>query len=276
VVVLRRSRRPLISSMTIPTRSGAFSVMPESDASNATSAPQPKSPSGQDGSPPSADQRLPADELVSVDAAVAREMDALLEGEFESVDDVLDGLFAEHSGPLPVSAGEAVETAQAEPAQASQRVAFEPTAPPPVQTTIAAAGAGPLKDERPLDAPSAPSAPSDAIPEIIPTAKKGQPQQGESAQPTRLMVRPNSAADESQAEAKDENAPAPPVPGPGETGQLRRRNILVAAVIAVLLVMNLPLRQLPTSVRPLVDWIALSLVFWVPVTWVIALLVIGR
>jgi hypothetical protein len=36
---------------------------------------------------------------------------------------------------------------------------------------------------------------------------------------------------------------------------------------------NLPLRLVPPSARPIVDWLALSLVFWVPIVWVLLLFV---
>lgn len=46
--------------------------------------------------------------------------------------------------------------------------------------------------------------------------------------------------------------------------------------VKVLLWMNYPLRVLPPSVRLIVDWIALSLIFWVPIVWLVALLVVGK
>ena len=42
--------------------------------------------------------------------------------------------------------------------------------------------------------------------------------------------------------------------------------------IPVLRRVNYPLRHVPQKLRPIVDWIALSLLFWVPIVWVIALL----
>ena len=46
-------------------------------------------------------------------------------------------------------------------------------------------------------------------------------------------------------------------------------------MVRVLEGVNYPLRLLPDPARQIVDWIALTLVFWVPITWVIALFVIG-
>ncbi|MDY7109021.1 MAG: hypothetical protein SYC29_10340 [Planctomycetota bacterium] len=48
------------------------------------------------------------------------------------------------------------------------------------------------------------------------------------------------------------------------------------AVLPVLAALSLPLRFVPPPLRPLVDWIALSLVFWVPIVWILVLFVMGR
>jgi hypothetical protein len=40
--------------------------------------------------------------------------------------------------------------------------------------------------------------------------------------------------------------------------------------------MNAPRRSLPPPARVIVDWVALSLVFWVPVVWLFALFLVGR
>jgi hypothetical protein len=47
---------------------------------------------------------------------------------------------------------------------------------------------------------------------------------------------------------------------------------LLPLLVRALASLNHPLRLLPPKVRPLVDWVAISLVFWVPVVWAIALL----
>ena len=42
--------------------------------------------------------------------------------------------------------------------------------------------------------------------------------------------------------------------------------------IPILRRVNYPLRYVPKAARPIVDWVALSFLFWVPIVWVIALL----
>ena len=39
--------------------------------------------------------------------------------------------------------------------------------------------------------------------------------------------------------------------------------------------LNLPLRYVPPAMRPAVDWVALSLLVWVPIVWVMALTGLG-
>ena len=47
-------------------------------------------------------------------------------------------------------------------------------------------------------------------------------------------------------------------------------------LVRLLAAMNYPVRLLPPPARAVVDWIALSLIFWVPIVWLIAILVVGR
>jgi hypothetical protein len=46
--------------------------------------------------------------------------------------------------------------------------------------------------------------------------------------------------------------------------------------VTVLQGLNYPLRVLSPSSRTVVDWVAWSLIFWVPVVWAIAIVVVGR
>lgn len=71
-------------------------------------------------------------------------------------------------------------------------------------------------------------------------------------------------------------SPEEPAPVPG------RRRLAVAAgavldrIAGVLQVVNHPVRALPPSARVVVDWLALSLLLWVPIVWLIAVFVVGR
>ena len=78
-------------------------------------------------------------------------------------------------------------------------------------------------------------------------------------------------------EAREEPASAEPV---GEPASSEPKIPLLARIephiVAVLRGVNYPLRFVPAKARPIVDWLALSLVFWVPIVWIMALFVIGR
>ncbi len=50
--------------------------------------------------------------------------------------------------------------------------------------------------------------------------------------------------------------------------------IIEPPLITVLSGLNYPLRKIPKKLRPAMDWLALSLVFWVPIVWVLALFVV--
>ena len=49
--------------------------------------------------------------------------------------------------------------------------------------------------------------------------------------------------------------------------------IIEPPLVTVLSGLNYPLRMIPERLRPAVDWLALSLVFWVPIVWVLAMFV---
>ena len=86
---------------------------------------------------------------------------------------------------------------------------------------------------------------------------------------------PAAPAPEETPVARTEAAPKrTPVVSAGK--QNERRLVARAVVMRLLLWMNYPLRFLPDQARVIVEWIALSLVFWVPIVWLIALLLVGR
>ena len=86
------------------------------------------------------------------------------------------------------------------------------------------------------------------------------------------MTAPSAADDAPEAsehqEVAEQPEPAEPLSKPAPGG--------LPFIITVLQRLDFPLRFLPSSMRVIVDWVAWSLIFWVPVVWVIAILVIGR
>ena len=53
----------------------------------------------------------------------------------------------------------------------------------------------------------------------------------------------------------------------------RLQAVVLDQVKSVLTVMSLPLNLVPDRLRPAVDWLAISLIFWVPIVWVLVLFV---
>jgi hypothetical protein len=45
---------------------------------------------------------------------------------------------------------------------------------------------------------------------------------------------------------------------------------LLGVAVSILCAMNLPMRFVPPRLRPAVDWLALSLILWVPIVWLFA------
>jgi len=56
---------------------------------------------------------------------------------------------------------------------------------------------------------------------------------------------------------------------------LRMTPTLRRVGVAALAAMSMPLQYVPPAARDIVDWIALSLVFWVPIVWLYAIFIVG-
>ena len=76
---------------------------------------------------------------------------------------------------------------------------------------------------------------------------------------SRSLCEPGAAASEETPDAPEVVTRTPPWA------------IVRPAVIAALVGLNYPLRLLPDPLRQIVDWIALTLIFWVPIVWALAL-----
>ena len=50
--------------------------------------------------------------------------------------------------------------------------------------------------------------------------------------------------------------------------------VMLPYLVKTLVLANYPVRFLPSWAQPMVDWVALSLVFWVPVIWVLVFFVL--
>jgi hypothetical protein len=193
--------------------------------------------------------------LSDVDAALAAEVDALLEGEFESVSEVLQSVFEETAAVVETGAADAT-------VWPGQRTA----ASTPPSSSVAPPQAAPVKDRTPGAAPGSRPAAQDTHAARAPVPAPMPAPAPESA-PAPLPV-PAPVTPTSPAQVPATTAATAPFP-------LRIWRRVEPGVIAVLRILNLPQRRLPARVRPLLDWLALTLVFWVPVVWLIAVLLVG-
>jgi outer membrane biosynthesis protein TonB len=92
--------------------------------------------------------------------------------------------------------------------------------------------------------------------------------------PDEPPVAPEQVAEKPAEAPRAPTHPAPqPEPKPVAAGAEAQHGRVSQAVVTILKPINYPLRLVPEPVRPLVDWVILSLVFWVPVTWAIVMMV---
>ncbi len=115
----------------------------------------------------------------------------------------------------------------------------------------------PVDDAPPAEEPPAP------VDEPPPPAEEPPPPVEEPPPPVVEPVRKRVGASDAENGRRAE-----PEPDPAPARQ--------PLIVTVLQGLNYPLRALPPSSRVIVDWVAWSLIFWVPVVWVITILVVGR
>ncbi|UCD74960.1 MAG: hypothetical protein JSV91_14380 [Phycisphaerales bacterium] len=224
--------------------------------------------------------------LNALDEALADDVDHLLEGSFESVDEVLDGVFEEQAVLVqedPDSAAVVPDrppAAEAEPAgEAGPKAAAAPDQDsPPVEGVFETVEAVVEEEEsEPLPESSPPPATENAQAPEAGEVKGGAERGGDHAPAETLQV------DEPESGKSEADEPAPDLPPSRMTIRSQRLADRGArlwrhaepVLIKALTVANYPLRFLPEQVRPVVDWIALSLLFWVPIVWLIVLLMPG-
>jgi len=192
-----------------------------------------------------------------LDDELADDVETLLNANFETVSDVLDDVFEEHA-----ALGDASVTVP--PMEA---FLDEPAAEAVDSPDDPAGGPG----EEP------PAHESEMIPErpATPEPVDHEPP----AEPVAPSEDPAAPEPEPEIDPEPREAPATPRPTVHQEPELlvaRLSSLTFRCLKAVLREASYPLRLLPSGVRPVVDWIALSLVFWVPIVWVVAFLIVGR
>ncbi len=236
-------------------------------------------------------EHLP-DDMLPLDDELTTDVDDLLNGDYEAVDSLLEGSMedllpevvaevapedaldddpdaTEYSPPdledlleVPQDVLDIVEkempvdddSAIADPADFVGIVGIdeEPTTEPP---TVEEPPAPPVAEEPPAE-----ESPAEPVEESPPTPVEESP-------PTPVEESPPAPVEEAPpAPGRDRPAESEPTPSPAGH----------SLIVTVLTRLNYPLRALPPSGRVIVDWVAWSLIFWVPVVWAIAIVVVGR
>ena len=221
---------------------------------------------------------LPDEDLAEIDKTLAAEVAELIEG----VGDSPEGAANDDLGEPAASAGDS------EPQMNQSEVQSEDPTSSDAVDDIAEPAA--LDSERAAESETdftmdvQESAEAESQPEAEASNEFADEPEPESAPEAQVESEPPSQdeAESKRASAKDdEEDPRAP-----QTEELKEA--AVAAVrfarlhgalqriepvaVPVLRRVNYPLRYVPQTMRPIVDWIALSLLFWVPIVWAIALL----
>lgn len=188
------------------------------------------------------------DQVEQVDQAIAEDLDTLLQGSYESVDDVLRGVF-EDQATLVQPADDAPAVVQsAEPPRRVETPAASEPAPEPQSPPSAIATGQPAAD--------------DAAAGVGEPDSRGDPEPEFPGKPRKPSADPRPLQQARQ-------------PRERSSGAWMLWTSVRPMVMVTLGLVSFPLRFVPASLRPILDWIALSLVFWVPITWMIAMFLIG-
>jgi hypothetical protein len=252
--------------------------------------------------------------LQEIDEALADDVESLLHGDFEAVSAVLDDVFddrtstrqeaseassraEELSDSRPDDSEPAIDapTVSATPATGTRPAAEsedEPSAPetdgiaPEASDSLADASvASPDRVDLTADVHAEPEEPPASEParesrdEVDAPAA---PEPGEASppapphEPVDSAPAETSPAAESEIEAQIEPDPADSgrVPGRPSVPGNQLQSGLEAALLPLARVMSVPMAFVPPRIRPMVDWIALSLIFWVPIVWIVALFIV--
>ncbi len=188
------------------------------------------------------------DQVEQVDQAIAEDLDTLLQGSYESVDDVLRGVFEEQATLVQPADDAPAVVQSAEPPRALETPAASEPAPEPQSPPSASATGQPAAD--------------DAAASVSEPDSRGDPEPEFPGKPRKPSADPRPLQQARQPRERSSGA--------GMTWRLVRPMVMMTLGL-----MNFPLRFVPASLRPILDWIALSLVFWVPITWMIAMFLIG-
>lgn len=210
----------------------------------------------------------------AADTELAGEVESLLEGDFESVEQMLEGHLDEAAADISTAA--VPDPSLPDPAQ-------RPTGVDPL---VEQAGSDPPPHRQPEELPEKEPAPQTAG--LVKKSGHEASTAGEQERQGRREAAPSASP--SVTVLPEHLAPALGTGGKGtldsavqpradtpagiESSSLWAR--VEPGVGTLFEWVNYPIRFLPQSGRPVISWLALSLLFWAPIVWLIALLVVGR
>ncbi|MCP3903488.1 MAG: hypothetical protein GY715_07605 [Planctomycetes bacterium] len=205
--------------------------------------------------PSSEDAPIPApaapSALREIDGSLADDAELLLQGNFDTVGEILDDpqeyIEDETSTPMPLED------------EAEEPVDGEDETPAPIEE----AADPPMAESVPLPARD-PAPAASEVSEMIPERGGGETAPVAEDEPEPAV----EEAPEPEPEPEIVVEPVPAATGP------RWWSRFEPVAVTLLCLINVPLRFVPRRARPVVDWVALSLVFWVPIVWCVALLLI--
>ncbi len=238
----------------------------------------------------------------AADTELASEVENLLEGDFESVEQMLGGHLDEEAADIstagvtdpsvpdpvltPTGMDPAVEPAGLETPSHPQPEELPEEGPAP-QTPGLARESGPAAqkaaEQERQGGPEAPKAGEEerqGRPEAQRAAepeRQGRREDAPPASPSVTVLPENLATALGTGEKRTLDSAVEPragTPAALESSSLWAR--VEPGVVTLFEWVNYPIRLLPQSGRPVISWLALSLLFWAPIVWVIALLVVGR
>jgi hypothetical protein len=183
--------------------------------------------------------------IAELDMAIASSADREMKKTVSAtVDSVLDQVFEERAvlvQTLDAPVTPIIDVAEPEAATRTQVI---DEAPVPAPEVVAA----PVPVEPPIPAPQLVSTAVLPTPPIAPA-----PAATANALPVQVV------------ESASKASIAPAEPRPSIRARLEK---LARPAIPLLMIVNFPLRFVPPSLRPVVDWAALSLLVWVPIIWI--------
>jgi len=232
-----------------------------------------------------------ASALSQADQALAKDLDALMQGDFESIDAVLDGVFEEQAvlvqatehtkaktpKQMETESAASRETDQVHEAQPTVREAAPAAMAPTMIAPVSELTSAPHVEvaAKPTTAPPVPIAA--AVPAVTASAPISPSTPVSTtlaqAQPMSAAIVADVATPISTPIAVPPHATTPS-PSPRRTIKIRINPTVITGPLGkiafqVLSLINLPMKFVPAKLKGAVDIVALSLVLWVPLAFIL-------